>query len=366
MNRFVLARGGGQKIPLTIVGGPERAGKTTLLRRLLTHNDGRRVAVVLDHPSALALSHDLIARSDGSSVVLHNGSACLSLDGEIGTALSTIHTRQGVGPPDHVVVEASATASPLRTSGYAYLPGFRPGGTVVVVSAPEVLRVKDDEVEFDSTFEAQLQHAELLVLNQVDRVNSSGLQAARRWLLQRTTRARLVESERCALPAAMILGTSLDHAPVHAIHGEWTPTYAVDTGRRNRIAQPRNVDDYRAWLLTTRSSVDTGAFKGWVSALPDSILRGDGVLRIRGEPSHRFQFHRCGLRWSLTRDEPWGDAGEEPLSWISLVGFASGSMPSSSEDQGSELLATAGATEPRHFRPPLRRSQRSRQIGDVS
>src|SRR5215510_12624007 len=111
MNRFVLARGSGQRIPLTIVGGPEGAGKTTLLRRLLTHNDGRRVAVVLDHPSALALSDDLIARSDGNSVVLHNGSACLSLDGEIGTALSTIHTRH-VGLPDHVVVEASASASP--------------------------------------------------------------------------------------------------------------------------------------------------------------------------------------------------------------------------------------------------------------
>jgi len=366
MNRFVLARGSGQRIPLTIVGGPEGAGKTTLLRRLLTHNDGRRVAVVLDHPSALALSDDLIARSDGNSVVLHNGSACLSLDGEIGTALSTIHTRHVAGLPDHVVVEASAAASPLRTAGYAYLPGFRPGGTVVVVSAPDVLRAKDDNGDFDSNLEAQLQHAELLVLNQADRVNPSGLQVARRWLLQRTSRARLVESERCGLPAAMILGTSLDHAPVHAIHGEWTPTYAVDTERRNRIEQPRHAEDYRAWLLTTRNSVDAGAFKGWVSALPDSILRGDGVLRIRGEPSHRFQFHRCGLRWSLTRDEPWGTAGEEPLSWISLVGFASASSPSSTEGEGSELLAPSGAAEPRHFRPPLRRSQKSRQIGDVS
>jgi G3E family GTPase len=365
MNRFVLARGGGQRIPLTIVGGPEGAGKTTLLRRLLTHNDGRHIAVVLDHPSALELSDSDIARSDGNALVLRNGSACLSVDGDIGTALSTLHARHGAALPDHVVVEAPALASPVRTSGYAFLPGLRPGGSIVVVSVPDILEAKDEDREFDSAFEAQLQHAELLVLNQVDRVKTTSRQVARRWLSQRTIRARLLESERCNLPAAMILGTSLDRAPMHAIHGEWTPTFAVDSGsRRGRIVQPRHDDDYRAWLLTTRDSVDASAFRGWVSALPDSILRGDGVLRIRGEPSHRFQFHRCGLRWSLSRDQPWDGRTPNPLSWVSLVGFASAST--SSSDSDSEMLTTPVASESPHFRPPLRSAKTSRSIGDLS
>ena len=365
MNRFVLAHGGGQRIPLTIVGGPEGAGKTTLLRGLLTHNDGRHIAVVLDHPSVLALNASDIARSDGNALILRNGSACLSLDGDIGTALSTLHARHGAALPDHVVVEAPALASPLRTSGYSYLPGFRPGGSVVVVSVPEILAAKDADSGLDCVFEAQLQHAELLILNQVDRVSLAARQVARRWLSQRTGRARMVETERCCLPAAMILGANLDHAPVHAIHGEWTPTFAVDSeSRRSRIVQPRHEDDYRAWVLTTRDSVDASAFRGWVSALPDSILRGDGVLRIRGEPSHRFQFHRCGLRWSLSRDEPWDGHTPEPLSWVSLVGFAS--APSSSSNNASEILTTAGAMESPHFRPPLRPSKKSRPVGEVS
>jgi G3E family GTPase len=163
----------------------------------------------------------------------------------------------------------------------------------------------------------------------------------------------------------MILGTSLDRAPVHAIHGEWTPTFAVDSeSRRSRIVQPRHEDDYRAWVLTTRDSVDASAFRGWVTALPDSILRGDGFLRIRGEPSHRFQFHRCGMRWSLSRDEPWDGNAPEPLSWVSLVGFASAST--SSSNSASESLATAEATESPHFRPPLRPAKKSRPVGEVS
>jgi hypothetical protein len=175
----------------------------------------------------------------------------------------------------------------------------------------------------------------------------------------------MVETEQCCLPAAMILGTSIARVPVHAIHGEWTPTFAVDSeSRRSRIVQPRHEDDYRAWVLTTRDSVDASAFRGWVTALPDSILRGDGVLRLRGEPSHRYQFHRCGLRWSLSRDEPWKGNTLEPLSWVSLVGFASGST--SLSENGSDSLTTAGAGESPHFRPPLRRSKPSHPIGDVS
>jgi G3E family GTPase len=364
MNRFVLARGGVQRIPLTIVGGPEGTGKTTLLRRLLTHNDGRRIAVVLDHPSALALDLSRIARADDNALILTNGSACLSVDGDIGTALSTLHTRHATALPDHVVVEASPSANPVRTSGYAFLPGFRPGGSVVVVSAPDVLRAKENDFEVDGTLDAQLQYAELLVLNQVDRVTTPERQIVRRWLLQRTVRARLVESEQCILPAAMILGTTLDHVPMHAIHAEWTPSVAIDSeARRFRIVQPRNEEDYRAWVLTTRDSIDSSAFKGWVSSLPDNILRGDGVLRIRGEPSHRFQFHRCGLRWSLSREEPWGDSAEQPLSWVSLVGFASASK---SEANAAEGLTTVGPAEPRHFQPPLQRSKRSRPAGEVS
>jgi hypothetical protein len=161
----------------------------------------------------------------------------------------------------------------------------------------------------------------------------------------------------------MILGTSLEHAPVHAIHGEWTPNFAVDSdSRRGRIVQPRHADDYRAWLLTTRDSVDASTFRSWVSGLPDSILRGDGALRIRGEPSHQFQFHRCGLRWSLTRGEPWGLDNAEPLSWVSLVGFASGSGSS----DASKTLSAAGVSDSHHFQPPLRRRKATGSAGDVS
>jgi len=367
MNRFVLARNGGSRIPLTIVGGPDGAGKTTLLRHLLANNDSRRIAVLLDHPSSLGLESSSISKTHANSVELRNGSACLGLDGDIGTALLTLHTAHDGALPEQVVVEANSAASLVRMSGYAFLPGFRPGGMVCVLSALDVANMRDAGVEPDITLASQLDQAEILILNQVDAVKTTERTPVRWWVQQRTTRARLIEAEQCCVPAAMILGTSGDRAPVHAVHGEWTPNFSIETEpHHHQVRQPRHADDYRAWLLTTRSTIDASAFRNWAGTLPDSIVRADGVLRITGEPSHRFRFHRCGLRWSLSRDEPWRGSESEPMSWVSLVGFAVSSASERSSQERVEGSAQLQLHESRHFRPPLRRAKGVRSIEELS
>jgi len=367
MNRNVLARGARSRIPLTIVGGPEGAGKTTLLRHLLTNNDGRRIAVLLENPASLALTSASIARTLAHGVELPNGSACYGLDGDIGPALQTMHAALDPSSlPEHVVVEAKPTASLVRMSGYAFLPGFRPGGMISVLSAPVLEQMRLEDSEPDLALATQLQQAELLVLNQVDALKAPSRPILRRWVQQRAARARLIEAERCSIPAAMILGARQDRMPVHAVHAEWSSTFSIENeGYQRQTLQPRHPNDYRAWLLSTRSTVDVGTFRSWAGQLPDSIVRGDGVLRITGEPIHRFQFHRCGLRWSLTRGEPW-EGKDEPMSWISLVGFGVKSSNEVKPQERLEELAGTRAREPHHFRPPLHASRNQRSLEERS
>jgi G3E family GTPase len=348
MSRRVLGCGGRAPIPITIVGGPAGGGKTTLLRQLLSRNDGRRVAVALDHPGSLRVDSSAIATSDGSALQLGNGSVCLGLDGEIATALARVQARQGLS--DHVVIEAAPGASLLRMSGYAYMPGFRPGGCILVVGAPDVVRAQADDVTADAAFDGQLRHADLVVLNQVDRVPPAARRAARQWLQRNATRSRIVESEHCCVPTAMVLGIGLSDAPGHATLGEWTPGYGVDIApRRSRVTKPRNNDDYRAWVLTTRRPIDVRAFRAWASTLPDSILRGDGVLHVGSEARHRLRFQLCGSRWSLSANEPAGP--DLPSSWVSLVGLASFSTRSSTADDDAGDAPVVPESRPLRIQP---------------
>ena len=364
MNRFVVANARRQRVPVTIVGGPRGAGKSTLLRHLLTCNDGRRIAVALDHGIVPPLNAALGTSASRNTLDLQNGSSCLALDGDIGTALSTLHSTRDRALPDHVVVEASASADPLRMAGYTFLPGFRPGGMIVVVSGPDIEEMNDEGREPDTSFDAQLRHAELLILNHMDQLRVAKSPAVRRWLQDRAPRARLIESRHCCVPTVMLLGADRDHLPANAIHAEWSPSLSVSAeSRKQRVLQPRHSDDYRSWLLRANEPIDQRGFRSWVRTLPDSIVRGDGVLRVLGEPSHQFRFECCGRRWSLSRDEPW-HSNATPASWISLVGFASRSSSDVQARAESDSAPAHGRRAERHFRPPLLASPSTTSFGD--
>ena len=364
MNRFVVANARRQRVPVTIVGGPKGAGKTTLLRQLLTYNEGRRIGVALDHGILPPLRPSVGGSISSSALDLPSGSAWLALDGDVGTALTTLRSARDRVLPDHVVVEASASAEPLRMAGYTFLPGFRPGGMIVVVSAPDIEELHQQGAEPDDLFDSQLRHADLIVVNHMDQLRAAARPSLRRWIQLRAGRARLIESEYCCVPTAMILGADRDHVPANAIHAQWSPSFSVSTeARKQRILQPRNTEDYRSWLLSSDDPIEARAFRDWARTLPESVVRGDGVLRLLGEASHQFRFECCGQRWSLSRGEPWSPEAT-PESWVSLVGFASRSAAGNAHGDSEDASMLERGDRQQHFRPPLRPSPSKHSFGD--
>lgn len=364
MNRFVAANTRRQQIPLTIVGGPKGAGKTTLLRHLLTNSEGRRIAVAFDQGVAASSHSEVVGNTEANALELITERWCLAPDGDVGTALAALRSRRECPLPDHVVVEASASASPLRMAGYTFLPGFRPGGMIVVVRASEIKWMCDEGTEPETLFSDQLRHAELLLLNHMDELRASARPAVRRWLQLRAGRARLIETERSFVPMAMILGADRDHVPRNAIHAQWSPYFSVSAeAHQQRVLHPRNGDDYRSWLLSSEHPIDGRAFRDWARTLPDSVVRGDGVLRLLGEPSHQFRFESCGRRWSLARGEPW-DTATPPTSWVSLVGFASRVTGGKAQNEITDSSGREAPAPKHHFRPPLWRSPSEQRFGD--
>ena len=194
-----------QKIPATIVTGFLGAGKTTLLRHLLTHAQGRRIAVIVNEFGALGIDGELLracgigcdedGNDNGQLYELANGCLCCTVQEEFAPVMEQLAARRD--QIDHLVIETSGLALPKPLVQAFQWPSLRNTFTVdavvTVVDAPAVAagqfaedpvavdaqRRADENLDHDSPlaelFEDQLATADLVVINKTDSLGGSDL-----------------------------------------------------------------------------------------------------------------------------------------------------------------------------------------------
>ena len=114
------------KIPCTVITGFLGAGKTTLVRHVLAHAGGRRIAVLVNEFGALGVDGDVLRScgipgcEDVDIVELANGCLCCSVADEFIPAMQALLDRPN--PPEHILIETSGLALPkplLKAFGWA-------------------------------------------------------------------------------------------------------------------------------------------------------------------------------------------------------------------------------------------------------
>ena len=193
------------KIPVTVITGFLGSGKTTLIRHLMTHSQGRRLAVLVNEFGTVGVDGDILkscADEDCPAeniVELANGCICCTVaDDFIPTieALMAMPTR-----PDHILIETSGLALPKPLLKAFDWPAIRSKITVDGVIAladaeavaagrfaPDVAAVDaqrqaddslDHETPLSEVFEDQISCADIVLLSKADLAGESGLAKAR-------------------------------------------------------------------------------------------------------------------------------------------------------------------------------------------
>jgi len=190
-----------RKIPATIVTGFLGAGKTTLVRHLLAHAGGRRIAVIVNEFGALGIDGELLRAcgiegcADEDIVELANGCLCCTVAEDFLPAMQALLDRPR--PPEHIVIETSGLALPKPLLKAFNWPGISSrvtvDGVIALVDAPAVAagrfaddpeevarqRAADPSLDHDNplaeVFEDQLSAADLVVLNKADQMDAGAM-----------------------------------------------------------------------------------------------------------------------------------------------------------------------------------------------
>lgn len=165
-------------IPALIVSGYLGSGKTTLVGHLLAQAraQGVRLAIVSNEFGDTGIDKALLEAGEEGFVELDGGCVCCRLSDALGATVAAIVTQ---ARPDRLVLETSGVALP----GDVLVQFWRPpiselvgDEVVVVVVDAERLHATPDH-ELDETFLAQVEAADLLVLNKCDLVDQDAIRA---------------------------------------------------------------------------------------------------------------------------------------------------------------------------------------------
>jgi cobalamin biosynthesis protein CobW len=163
-----------RRIPALVVSGFLGSGKTTLVRRLLADAQahGVRVALVSNEFGELGIDAALLGRMQDEYVELRGGCVCCKLSDQLVETLEMLRRRVD---PDRVIVETSGVALPYDTQLNFWrepvADWIADDAAVVVVNAEQLAAERD----LEGTFEQQVSSADLVVLNQLDRVAEAAI-----------------------------------------------------------------------------------------------------------------------------------------------------------------------------------------------
>ncbi|HKW53559.1 MAG TPA: cobalamin biosynthesis protein CobW [Stellaceae bacterium] len=313
-----------RRIPATIVTGFLGAGKTSLIRHLLAHAGGRRIALIINEFGELGIDREIllgcgVADCGADDVIeLANGCICCTVAEDFLPTIETLLERPE--PPEHIVIETSGLALPKPLVQAFAWPEVKArvtvDGVVAVLDAAAVVagrfaadptalqaqREADPALDHDNPLEEvfgdQLACADLVVLNKSDLVSSTMMRATETALrMQLRPAVKLLRTAHGAVPPELLLGLAAAAEDDLACR----PSHADLLGAHDH-------DDFESFVVARGPVADPARFVQRLGA----VISGHDILRLKGfldVPGKEFRqvVQAVGARLQHYFDRPWGE-----------------------------------------------------------
>ena len=324
------------KIPVTIITGFLGAGKTTLIRHVLAHAGGRRLALVINEFGDVGVDGEILKSCGVAScpeeniIELANGCICCTVADDFIPAIEALLSRRP--RPDHIIIETSGLALPKPLVKAFDWPAIRSkltvDGVIAVVDAAAVAegrfvddeeklaaqKARDPSLEHDNpleeVYEDQLLCADLVILNKADLVSAVDLERVTAEISAAIPRAvKVAPTRQGRLDADLLLGLNaaaeddLAARPsVHELEGE------------------HDHDDFDSFVVTFEATAENDAFRDRLGQAirTHDILRVKGFVAVLGRDRRQI-IQAVGDRMQFYFDRLW-EAGEARATRLVVIG----------------------------------------------
>lgn len=313
-----------QKIPTTIITGFLGAGKTTLIRNILAHAEGRKIALIINEFGDVGVDGEVL-KGCGEAVCreedvieLANGCICCTVADDFIPTMTKLLDRGATF--DHIIIETSGLALPqplVRAFNWPEISSrVTVDGVITVVDGKanaegryaddeetiQAMRLADPNLEHENPIEElfndQLNCADMVVLNKSDLITQAETSALSEILMGKVrSGTRIVLAREGKLPISALLGLACgsesdiaNRKSTHEMEGE----------------EQHDHDDFISFSVSLPSDLSKDA----VLQRIEQVIAASTILRVKGfatipNSNSRLLIQAVGPRMNAYFDRPW-------------------------------------------------------------